>query len=347
MGIFSKAISFTKYFSSLVIKLIASISIVAGLLFLWTQSIPAVHAGNWETAIWDASKTTDLWQWIDLFARLQKFDVTGWIEWSWWSLRDFLIMIWRDVLIPVIIFVAILFALIWFFRLMLSTSSEETKKATNFILRWIIGIMIMMSAAYIIDQVVGIETPWQWNILTLITGWEASWWEIAGQVYEKIFFPFLRVALFVVLWVLFIFALIAAFRYMFSSDEWTQKKNILWIVYAAVWIIVITLAKTMVEAIYGSYETVIQKGDNLWDIWTWILAEPNYEVLYSVINWILWLVTFIIVIILIYQWYLLLTNPNDEDTMSKLQKNFWYIFIGILIIWTAYLLVNFFIIQTA
>jgi hypothetical protein len=85
---------------------------------------------------------------------------------------------------------------------------------------------------------------------------------------------------------------------------------------------------------------------DLSDIGTWVLEQWSQwlTLFYTIINRVLGLAAFLVLIILIIQWYQLLINPNDEELLSSIQKNLWYIFIGILVVWSAYLIVNFFLI---
>jgi len=181
----------------------------------------------------------------------------------------------------------------------------------------------------------------------MITWWNSSWWAIAGYVYDNIFFPFLRMFIFIIIWIMFIFAAINAYKLVFSADESTKSKSLVSLSYAASWIIVIILAKSLVEAVYGTYSSVTDGESNLWEIGEWVINTPDFSILHNVINWTLWLVTFVIVLTIIYQWYLLLVKPSDEQTIEKLKKDFWYIFVWIIVIGLAYLLVNVFIVQKA
>ena len=49
----------------------------------------------------------------------------------------------------------------------------------------------------------------------------------------------------------------SAFKYLFGTTEDAQKQGINTLIYSAVGIIVIILANTMVEAIFGKYEAVV------------------------------------------------------------------------------------------
>ena len=325
------------------IKKICTLSLI---VVTWWLSM-VTFAWNFWIALEEWVDTNQLGQWVDV---LWQMDDSFIGEWAWWAewIRDFLGWIALEVLIPVFVFAGIIFAMIWFFKLMSATTDEEVGKASMFLLWWVIGIMIMLSAWYLVDQLVWIDNPWEWGVIWMITWWESSWWAIAGHIYDNLFFPFLRMFIYVIIWIMFIFACFNAYKYIFNSDESTKSKSLISLSYAAAGIAIIILAKTLVEAVYGTYSSVTDWETNLWEVWQWALwVDTDFTVLYNIINWTLWLVTFIIVITIIYQWYLLLVMPSDEKVIEKLKKDFWYIFIWILIIGFAYLLVNFFIVQKA
>lgn len=149
--------------------------------------------------------------------------------------------------------------------------------------------------------------------------------------------------------ILFIVAVINGLKYIFSADESSQKKAMSIVLYNALGIIVIILAKSMVESVYGTYsEATTPNISNLGDVGSGVFESPQLsqgDLLPTIINWTLGLATFFIMVIILYQGYLLLTNPTNEEMTKKLKKNIIYIFIGILVIGAGYLLTNFFIVN--
>ena len=70
--------------------------------------------------------------------------------------------------------------------------------------------------------------------------------------------------MYLVLGVLFILLVIHVFKYVFSDGDEIQKKSISIMVYATLGILVIILAKSLVESVYGKYSEVTASGiDNL------------------------------------------------------------------------------------
>jgi hypothetical protein len=110
--------------------------------------------------------------------------------------------------------------------------------------------------------------------------------------------------------------------------------------------LIIIWSKQIIEAIYGKKAQVLNvNAQNLWDIWSWILADKNIPILYTIISWILWLAALAILIIIIVQSLQLLLKPDDADKIKKIKKSILYIFIWVLIIWTWYILTNVLIIN--
>jgi hypothetical protein len=107
------------------------------------------------------------------------------------------------------------------------------------------------------------------------------------------------------------------------------------------------LAKTMVETIYGKQATVIKSSSatNLWDIGTWVLAGADFTVVFSIINYVLGFLWFVILLVIIIQTYQLLVNPTSDELIKKTKTNLMYIVIWLAIIALAYVIVNFVIVQ--
>ena len=287
---------------------------------------------------------------VDLYNRLETWFS---IDLKWGEeLRDLIARIAVKIIIPIFVFAGIIIAIIWFYKLMCSDSDEEQKRAFDYLLRWTVGIVIMVSAWFITNQLVW--STWDTNILWSI--WSPANNEapagavIAEQLYTQIVFPLLRVFIYFALGILFIMAITHAFKYIFSKDDEFQRKSFTILIFNALWIIVIILAKQMIELVYGTYSDVINEelvawwGWNAWQVGNGVLEIREFWLLQTAINWILSIAAFIVLILIVYQSYQLLTNPDSEDLVTNLKKNIGYTFIGILIIGAGYLITNFFII---
>lgn len=287
---------------------------------------------------------------INLINKLETwFSISG--EWGEW-IRDLIARVAVKIIIPIFVFAGIILAIIWFYKLMGSDSEEEQKKAFNYLIRWTLGIIIMVSAWFITNQLVW--SSWDTNIIWSI--WSTANSEavagavVAEQIYNQIVFPLLRIFIYFALGILFILTITHAFKYIFSKDDEFQRKSFTILIYNALWIIVIILAKEMIEIVYGQYSDVINEevtsgsSTNAGQIGNGVLEISEFWWLQTAINWILSIATFIVLILIVYQSYQLLTNPSSEDLVGNLKKNIVYTLIGILIIGAWYLITNFFII---
>jgi Type IV secretion system pilin len=310
---------------------------------------------NFYTALED-SVTTDYsirwpkWWWIKDF--LQEI-VTGKGLWAQ-NISDFIVKLITKIIIPILVLVWIVYAIIWFYKLMTSDDSEELAKWRNYILWWLIGALIMVTAAWIVIQLVWENGAW-WIVWDIIwTGDKPSWAQIVSDVYSKIFYPLIRVILNIIIWVMFLYAVGQWFKYLFSGDDEAQQKALSILVYTVVGILVIILAKTLVEITYGKYENVVS-GDALlvrpwsdvdvWKIGDGVFDKPEASMLYTVLNRVLALGTFFITIIIIYIGYLMLIKPTDDETTTKLKNAITRWLAGVLVIGLAYVLANFVIIN--
>ncbi len=276
---------------------------------------------------------------------MQPYTLVGkWDE----NVRDFLVFVAIKILLPMAVLIGVIIAILWFYKLMSATSADEESKWINFLLWWTVGVIVMVSAWYFTNQLVGelgnTGIIWQYE-----AGGNPTGGLLASEIYDKLFFPVVKLFIYLVLGILFISAVISWFRYIFSNDESAQKKALSIILFNALGMIVIIVAKSMVESVYGTYqEATTQNIDNLGDVGAGVFEAPQFaqgDPIPTVINWVLGLATFFVLLIILYQGYMLLTNPTNEDTIKKLKKNIVYVLIGILVIGAGYLLTNFFIVN--
>ena len=253
-----------------------------------------------------------------------------WVQW----IQSFVFNKTMNVVFPIILVLGLLTAMIWFYKLLFSSSEDATKDWTQFIIYWVLGIIIITSARYI------------WSVLfndLFMAGNMSSMSpvDIAQQLYDKIAFPFIKIVIYLVLGFLFISLAFRVFVFITSWDDSTQKKAWWIILRDVIAMFIIIWSKEIIEAIYGKRAQVLNtNAQDLWDIWAWILADKNIPILYTVINRILWISALVILIIIIIQSLQLLLKPDDPDKIKKIKKSIIYIFIWVLIIWTWYLITN-------
>lgn len=259
--------------------------------------------------------------------------------WWWDSIRSFVFNKIINVVTPIIIIVGIAIGIIWAYKLFFSSSADETKKWIQLVIYWMLGIIIILSSRYI------------WNIIfqEMFNAGDAStinWVELASIIYNQIAYPFIKILIYLVLWVLFVILAWKVVWLISKSDGSWQKKAGNIIAWSAISMLLIIAAKQIVEAIYGKQDDVLyQSAQNLWELGGGILSNKSIPILYSVINWIMWITALVVLVIIIFQAFQILTNPDKAENWQKLGKSILYIFIWILIIWTGYVLTNFLIIN--
>lgn len=252
----------------------------------------------------------------------------------------FVIDLFKTYIFPLVIVLTILTAIFGFMEIMLSDTEDKRKKWTDYFIWWIIWIIIFTSAEFIFNGFYGI-------MQTLKGGGISTRNEVADDVYAEIAFPLLKLAMYLLMSWLFIILLVKSIQFVVNpsdkaADQW---KNI--ILSAAIWIIVISLAKTLVEAVYNkeadiTASSIGQNGAPKIFVGKWILNidTNSYQTIFTIINYFLWLIAFIVLCIIIYQAYLMLFNSNTDDGIKKMRKNILYIFWWLVLIGLSYLIVN-------
>ncbi len=250
----------------------------------------------------------------------------------------FIIDLFKTYVFPLVIVLAILTATFGFMDIMVSNSEEKRNKGINYFIRGVVWIIIFVSAEFLFNNLYG--------ILTQLSD-DKSLNQYAEQIFNTIIYPFLKLAMYLIMWWLFVTLLIKTIQYITDPSDKArdQAKNI--IVSAASWIVVILLAKTLVEAVYGKQADIIKNTDKIFLKTNGILGvnSQNYQIIFNIINYILGLAALFILCIIIYQGYLMLFNSNTDDGIKKMRKNLLYIFGGLLLIGLSYLIVNVLIIN--
>lgn len=299
-------------------------------VFLSMQYIPVLAAGRFEPAINDA--TVSIQNNVDL--------THNGVQWGSEGVRDFIIDIVKKVITPLVIIIGVLLAILGLYELFWSTKEDGTKKWMNYILWWVIGIIIIVSANFLADTLVN------GGIFVYDAQSQLVWTLTAQRIYQRLMFPFLKLLMFIALWALFIIALFRTVSFLLSPKEDVKKwaRNI--IIWNAFWILIIIFAKSLIEAIYGTETEVVKTtATNLWQIGEGILASKQLPFIYTVVNWAMWFIWLAILILIIIQAIQLISNPTDEANQKKMRTNIIYIIIWLVIIGTAYVVTNFLVVK--
>ena len=267
-------------------------------------------------------------------SRLQKITVSGGQAAE--RAKNFIIeTVWLKLMVPLIVSIWILLAFVSFYKLKFSDKAEDQTKAINYLTWWTIGIVIMVSSVFIMFKLV--SQSW---IITENSGiWEAF------NLYQNIIFPFVKLFMFIVVWILFIILLINVWKFILSTSDEIKKHAQTIIIWDIIWILIILWATNIVQLIYWKADQLVS-NTNLWDIWAWIFKnKETVDIIYTFLNYFLSFVAFVVVVLIIYQWYLIVTHPEDEDIQKKFKRSFVYIAIWFIILVWWYLFLNFLIIK--
>lgn len=297
-----------------------------------------------------------------LTKKLQKRDITD--KWAWVSVKELVAFIAIKILLPIAVLTGLVFAFIGFYKVMTSNSEEESKKGTKYLLRGTIGVIVMVSAAFIVNELVGIgdlltgDNAGTKGIFWSISGDTVAWQVIAAKIYTQLLFPVIKMLMFIIIGILFVILFINLFKYLFSPAEDITKKALTIIIWNTIGILTIILAKYFVETIFGKYDTVTNEDrfntakNSIWWIYEgwgtnlWTIGTPIGDIIvnlgkfYTVLNWLLGLLTLIILVLIIYQGLKLLFNPSDSSTLGSVGKTLFYIFLGILVLGLWYIIAS-------
>lgn len=255
----------------------------------------------------------------------------------------FVIDLFKSYVFPLLIIIAVLMGIFGFMEMMTQESEDKKKKGIDYFIWWVVGIIIFTWAEFIFNGLYGIINDISANSDPLTAQSRNVY---AGKIFDQIAYPFLKLAMYLIMWWLFIQLLVKSLEYVVNPSEKAgeQGRNI--IVSAAMGILVIILSKTLVEAVYSKQELILADTTTIF-VWWWVLdsASQNYQTIFTVINYVLWFLVFAVLCLILYQGYLMLFNSNNEEWLKKMRKNLLYIFGWLLLIWLSYIIVNFFIIN--
>jgi hypothetical protein len=174
---------------------------------------------------------------------------------------------------------------------------------------------------------------------------QPNWVDFSDAIYNRIMFPFIKIALYFVVWILF-FAMVAkVISFVTATDDAAKKKAGWVIIWCVIWILIVMWSKQIVEAVIWNQNEVLNNAAewiSWWEegMWEEILDFGSIPIIAQIINWVMWLTMLAIVVLIIIQWYKIFTKPDDPKTRESLKKAILYILIWILVIGAAYVISN-------
>lgn len=233
-------------------------------------------------------------------------------------------------------------AFVWWYKIMASSKDDSTKDWIRLVIFWIVGVIIMVSARFIAGALV-----WDnWVIseeFTNILGEEngPSWVQIAANLYEKVLYPFIKLLLYFVIWILFFMMAAKVIKFATSTDDSTKKKSLWVILWSVIWIFVVMWSKQIVEAIMWNQERVLNDAaSQISDMWNPILEFGKIQLISQIVNWVMGLTMLIILVLIIIQWYKMFAKPDDPKNRESLKKTLLYVIIWVLVIGASYVISN-------
>jgi len=239
------------------------------------------------------------------------------------------------IVIPSAIFMGIFLALLGFYKLFVSNNPDDIQTWLNYVLWWVVGILVMVSARYIGFVI--------WNdIFDAGTNTRLNGVEMSDQVYSQIFYPFLKLGIYLVIWVLFLVVIVKSYKFVISDEDTNQQTTINAIIGNILGILLILGSKEIVEAVYGRREDVIKTTfENMSQIWWALLAgRANIPIYFQFINRLIGLIVVAILVFLLIQGFKLLFNPESDDSIDETKKYLLYATLGVIVIGTCYVIVN-------
>jgi hypothetical protein len=229
-----------------------------------------------------------------------------------------------------------LFSLLALFKIIFSQDEKSLSQIKGLILWWVVGIFIILSAKFI-GKILYTD------ILSSGEIWvnDFSAIKIMWQLYDLILYPLLKVAFYIMMSILFVVLLLRVFSFVTSSEEEIRKKSMQIIISTTLWLFIMIASKQLVEWVYGK-EALIRNSAavTVTDVGSSFLSNANIPILYDIIQRVMGLSWFVILALIIFQTFKMLTNPTDEKVLWDMRKTLFYAILGMLVIWAGYLIVN-------
>ncbi len=242
-------------------------------------------------------------------------------------IKNLLLNIARD--LRVIVFaLVLLISIIMVIKLIFWENTEEEQKKLKMWILWASIWIIVMQIAFSVYKILFDRDVW------------ASLWRSFS---ERLVEPFTEMLMlfasfiFIAMWIYAFYKMVTA-----GGDEDKASKWKTIIFQAIIWFIVIKFADIVVKNTFNP---------DCW--WGGILSyygtniceniTENAKIITTLLNWINSFLAIIIVLMIMYAGFLVLTSAWDSDKHDKAKKILLYVWIWLLILFTSYLILTFFL----
>jgi hypothetical protein len=242
---------------------------------------------------------------------------------------NFITGIGRDVK-NVFIAVAVIYLVISVLRILFSAGGEEDLKKWKTSILWTsLGIVVMQTAYVFVSTLYNKD----------ITG------RTADLFLDKIVYPFVNLLGMFASFAFLAMAFLAFFRLVSSGgDEEKAKTAKRSIIAGIIGFMIIKIPKALVESIYGKVQC-----DHTLLFGICRLEDPNLSatvsIMTNVVNYVNGFLGIVTVLLIIYAGWLVLSSGGDEEKVKKAKGILKYIFIGVFLLVTSYVLFNFFVLK--
>lgn len=242
---------------------------------------------------------------------------------------NFIVGIGRDAK-NLFIAIAVVYLVISVLRILFSSGGEEDVKRWKTSIIWTsVGIVVMQSAYVFVATLYNKD----------ITG------RTADLFLDRIIYPFVRLIGILASFVFLAIAFLAFYKLVTAGgDEEKAKTAKRSIITGIVGFLILKIPQTLVESIYGKVHC-----DNALLFGICRLDDPNLGATVSImtkfVNYLNGFLGIVTVLLIIYAGGLILTSGGDEEKIKKAKGIVKYIFIGVFLLVTSYVMFNFFILR--
>lgn len=205
--------------------------------------------------------------------------------------------------------------------------SDKTEESANDFKKWIIWVSIWIVVTQVSYYFINILFDKDINT------------ELAKNFIDIIVQPFINL-LETAASFFFLAIMIYAF-FAIVTSAWDEEKAKSWkmsVLYAAIWFIVVKISNALISATYWKVET-----------WLFNWASQNTDlswaanIIVKIIDWLNGFVWLVVILMIIYAWFMVLTSAWDEEKLKTAKSIILYIVIWLFILVANYLILTFFI----
>lgn len=255
--------------------------------------------------------------------------------WVWW-IKSFVYDLIDRFAVRIAVLVGVLFAMIALYKIMFKNDEDSLWQVKWLLLWWLVWIIVIMSAKFMgkilyTDILSNGEIGQNWfNMITIVS-----------QMYDLLLYPLLKISFYIMMSILFVILLIRVFSFVSSDTEEIRKKSMQIIISTTLWLFVLIASKQLVEWVYGK-EVLIRNSAavTVTDVGWAFLSNANIPIIYDIIQRVMGLSWFVILALIIFQTFKMLSNPTDEENIKSIRQTLFYAVLGMLVIWAGYLIVN-------